>query len=77
LLKDGRQDRPAARPDSTQLLTQLDKLFQRQSLERNIYIFNQMKPNLEIPISLIAKERKVLAITTDEKLVLQVHTPLT
>lgn len=71
-MNNGGQDRPAASPDGTSCLTQLDKLFQRQSLERNIYIFNQLKPNLEIPISLVARERKVMNITTDEKLVLSV-----
>lgn len=59
--------------DQVQLLrSQIRYLLSRENLCNNTYLFKQMKPNLTLPLFLIAEERKIAAITNNEQLIINV-----
>lgn len=57
------------------LRSQIRYLLSRENLCNNTYLFKQMKPNLTLPLFLIAEERKIAAITNNEQLIINVSYP--
>ena len=56
--------------------TQLNSLFNKESLRRNVYLFNSLNHALELPIKTIAREHKVAAISEHYMEIIAVtHTP--
>ena len=64
---------PAAGLPRTSHSTQFNSLFSRESLRRNVYLFNSLSSTMELPVKTILRERRVAAITTDPIAVAEVR----
>jgi len=46
-----------------EILEYIDSLFARWNLRKNTYLFKHIKSNLEIPLFILAEERRIAQIT--------------
>lgn len=51
-------------------------MFDKDSLRKNVYLFNALSQHMHISLKVIAKERKVAHITNDIPLILAVNISL-
>ena len=51
-------------------------MFTKENLENNSYLIYKMSPNLEIPLQVIFKERKIAAISSNYSVIREVNQTL-